>query len=206
MGISKRDKQQPGAEASQPEGDGPVTLEDRVDGGSPDTNQGKVEPMSPTPDHPEPIATPELSDMNVGAADPQSPSLPSAAARPPAVQVVPPTGLSGPGAELEAERPQVDTATSTGRSGGPAAPVQHSSGQSHRVTGLQGATPVGEAVESDVQAGAASMVPGEPTAGQAVEGQGDAASAPAAGDGAAPGTSQTQEPVQGVRLPEASEG
>jgi hypothetical protein len=201
MGIFKRGKHQPGTESSQPEGDGPVTLEDRVEGGSPDTNQGKVEPMSPTPDHPEPLAAPELADMNVGAADPQSPSLASAAAPPPAAQVVPPTGLSGPGAELEAERPQVDTATSTGRSGGPAAPVQHGSGQSHRVTGLQGTTPRGEAVDSDVQAGAASMS----EAGPDVQGQGDAASAPAAGDGAAPGTSETQEPVQGVRLPDASE-
>jgi len=204
MGIFKRGKDQPGTEASQPEGEGPVTLEDRVGGGSPDTNQGKVEPMSPTPDHPEPTATPELSDMNVGAADPQSPSLPSAADRPPAAQVVPPTGLSGPGAELEAGRPQVDPATSTGSSGGPPAPVQYGSGQSHRVTGLQGATPDGEAVESDVQAGAASMRPGA-SAEQAMEGKGDAASAPATGDGAAPGTSETQAPVQGVRLPDASE-
>ena len=69
-------------QVSQPQGDGPVTLSDRTQPGgegSPDTNQGKTEPMSPTPDHPEPLAVPDLDDMSVGAAAAQLPSHPAAA-------------------------------------------------------------------------------------------------------------------------------
>ena len=81
MGIFRRRKDQPGG-PSQPEGDGPVTLSDRTEPGgqgSPDTNQARTEAMSPTPDHPEPAAAvPDLGAMNVGSADPQSPSHPSA--------------------------------------------------------------------------------------------------------------------------------
>jgi len=76
---------EPGA-ASQPEGDGPVTLGDRVDGGAPGANQSKTEPMSPTPDHPEPMGAPTLAEMNVGAADPQAPNHRAAKARPPVTQ------------------------------------------------------------------------------------------------------------------------
>ena len=68
---------------SEPQGDGPVTLSDRTapgGEGSPDTNQGKTEPMSPTPDHPDPLGAPDLDSMGIGAAGPQLPSHPAAAA------------------------------------------------------------------------------------------------------------------------------
>lgn len=59
-------------------GTGPVTIEDRVSGeGSPGSNQAKTEPMPPSGSHQEPLAPPELSDMNVGAGDPQAPSHPA---------------------------------------------------------------------------------------------------------------------------------
>ena len=168
---------EPGA-VSQPNDsgtDGPVTLGDRTEPGgqgSPDTNQAKAEPMSPTPDHPEPLAVPELADMNVGAADPQTPSR--GAPRDPAPVGAAPSGMSDPGS-----RPD--------------------SGESHQAPGLPGTSPEGEAIDSDVDAGAARMdllaAPNE------TEGQGDAGPAPAAGDGAAPGTSEEQDVVRGSRLP-----
>ena len=61
MGIFSRKQSDDVGQVSEPEGDGPVTLSDRnAPGGegSPDTNQAKTEPMSPTPDHPEPLAVP----------------------------------------------------------------------------------------------------------------------------------------------------
>ena len=80
MGIFSRRRKDSGTdgtgEVSQPQGDGPVTLADRTapgGEGSPDTNQGKTEPMSPTPDHPEPLAAPSLEDMSAGAASAQLP-------------------------------------------------------------------------------------------------------------------------------------
>lgn len=166
--------QQPGA-PSQPEGDGPVTLDDRTEPGgqgSPDTNQAKAEPMSPTPDHPEPLAVPDLSSMNVGAADPQLSSR--GAVGDPAPLGAAPVGMSAPGS-----RPD--------------------SGTAHQAPGLPGASPEGEAIDSDVDAGAARMDPLAAPGG--TEGQGDPSPAPAAGDGAAPGTSEEQDVVTGSRLP-----
>lgn len=54
-------------------GDGPVTLENRVEPGgegSPGSNQAQTEPMQPA-------GPPALDAMNVGAADPQAPSHPA---------------------------------------------------------------------------------------------------------------------------------
>ena len=219
MGIFQRDKghdaDQPGA-ASQPEdlaGDGPVTIEDRTEPGgqgSPDTNQGKTEPMSPTTEHPEPLGAPDLDSMNVGAADPQSPRHPGALgssaadgsyASEPAGTA--PTGLSGPGSPVEAQRPTVDDAASTGRAPGPEVPVQETDGTSHRAPGLQGATPAGESVESDVQAGAARTGPRplDSTSGRS-PGQGDDQGVPSSGSSPSPGTSEEHRIVSGVRLPE----
>jgi len=82
--FTSDDADQPGA-ASQPEdlvGDGPVTIEDRTEPGgqgSPDTNQGKTEPLSPTTEHPEPMGAPDLDTMSVGVTDPQAPRHPGAA-------------------------------------------------------------------------------------------------------------------------------
>ncbi len=198
MGTSE----QAGSHVSQPEGDGPVTLSDRTEPGgegSPDTNQGKTEPMSPTPDHPEALAVPELSDMSPGAADPQAPSHPDAAALSPAGSYGggaagdEPMGLGGPGQTSDATRPGVDPATSTGTS----------TGTAHRATGLQGSTPDGESVETDTAAGATSMgaAPQDSVAGS-VPGHGDTGPAPATGDAASLGTSETQPVVEGIRLPE----
>jgi hypothetical protein len=173
--ASRPSDDQPGA-VSQPEGDGPVTLGDRTEPGgqgSPDTNQAKTEPMSPTPDHPEPLGAPELSSMNVGAADPQTPSP----------QALAPG--AGPATALP-ERSAVDT--------GPDA------GSAHQATGMQGTAPYGESVDTDVAAGAARMDPALPLPGG--QGEGDTATAPAAGDGAAPGTSEEQGRVRGSRPPQ----
>ncbi len=171
---------EPGA-PSQPSdttGDGPVTLGDRTEPGgqgSPDTNQAKAEPMAESA--PEPAEIPELASMNVGAGDPQAPSHPAAAAAP--------TAWSSPGP-----------------SGG-----QPDGGTSHKAPGLQGTTPAGEAVESDVAAGARHMDPRSAEPLEAVsetggnEGQGDPGPSPAAGDGAAPGTSEQQGIARGSRLP-----
>ena len=70
-------------QVSQPKGDGPVTLADRTapgGEGSPDTNQGKTEPMSPTPGPPGAAgrARPR-HDERRPAADAQAPSHPAAA-------------------------------------------------------------------------------------------------------------------------------
>ncbi|MBW3638689.1 MAG: hypothetical protein KY451_02355 [Actinobacteria bacterium] len=171
---------EPGA-PSQPTdttGGGPVTLGDRTEPGgqgSPDTNQAKAEPIAEAA--PEPEEPPELSSMNVGAGDPQAPSHDAAAALPTAPSSPEPTvGLPG--------------------------------GTSHKAPGLQGTTPAGEAVESDVAAGARRMDPqlAEPLAAVSAdggnEGQGDPAPSPAAGDGAAPGTSEEQGIARGSRLPQ----
>lgn len=134
---------QPGGESTplDTEGDGPVGLQDRTrergaggdDKGSPATNQAKAEPMPATPGHPDPNAPlepPSLAEMNVGSADPQSPSHPSAGA---------------PAAGRAQARPAAS------------APVD---GTAHRAPGLQGVPGADEAVETDVGAGAAAMQQG----------------------------------------------
>lgn len=202
-------------QASQPEGDGPVTLEDRTKpggAGSPDTNQGKTEPLSPQPDHPDPLAVPELSDMNVGAGDPQAPSRPGADATAPAGSYgggrlgEEPTDLSGPGADADAQRREVDSTTSTGRAPGPEVPEQESTGTAHRATGIQGDTPAGESVAVDTEAGATRMGAAPPDSVPGLSsGQGDANVVPTSGSAPAPGTSENQPKVEGIRLPETDD-
>ena len=169
---------QPGG-PSQPEGDGPVELSDRTEPGgrgSPDTNQARTEPMSPTPDHPEPVAVPTLAEMNVGSADPQSPSHP--ATLPPAAGPAgsPPQELSG-----------------TGDAG---------SGTAQRAPGSLGDSPDGEAFGVDVAAGATRMSPtGGPGDRPGLSaGQGDPGPSPAAGDAPLEGSSEEQQIVTGARL------
>jgi hypothetical protein len=223
----KRDKQdqtsgdpQARGAASQPEdtsGDGPVTLSDRTEPGgqgSPDTNQGKAEPFAAATEHPEPMGAPDLSSMNVGAADPQAPRHPAAlhsgtshtggyAYQPAGVQ---PTGMSGAGTDPAADRPGVDTTASTGRAPGPEQPVQATTGTAQRAPGSLGQTPDGEAVGTDVQAGAARMGPAAVDSRDALSpGQGDDQSVPSSGTAAAMGTSQEHRIVSGIRLPEADE-
>jgi hypothetical protein len=218
MGIFRRDKE--AAASNRPEdvhGDGPVTLEDRTEPGgqgSPGANQGKTEPMSPSGTHSEPLAPPDLDEMNVGGGDPQAPRHPGAAGSAPsgtgAYADAPagqqPTGLSGPGTTPDATRPTVDLTSSTGRAPGPENPVQETSGTAHRAPGLDGTTPAGEAVDSDTSAGAARMGP------QALDstddpspGQGDDQSVPSSGTSPLPGTSEEHRVVSGVKLPQADE-
>jgi hypothetical protein len=213
MGIFSRKPKDDVGEVSQPEGDGPVTLADRTapgGEGSPDTNQGKTEPLSPTPDHPEPLAVPDLEDMSAGAAAAQLPSHPAAAPLAPPGSYAggdagdAPRGLGGPGAQPHETRPGVDTETSTGRAHGPTGPVQQSSGEAHRAGGLNGVSPEGEQIETDVEGGATRMGTAPPDAVPGLSsGHGETGGAPAPGDAASLGTSESQPKVEGIRLPEA---
>ena len=216
MGIFSRKDDEAGA-PSQPEdvqGDGPVTLEDRTapgGQGSPDTNQAKAEPMDVTGTHSEPLAPPSLDQMNVGAGNPQLPSHPDALrsglsptgayAHEPAGRQ--PTDLSGTGTTPDETRPSIDTTTSTGRAPGPEKPVQLTSGAAHRAPGLDGTTPEGESIDTDVEGGAARMGPQalDSTPGQ-MPSQGEDQSVPSSGTAATPGTSEEHRIVSGIRLPE----
>jgi hypothetical protein len=218
MGIFNR-KHEDGQD-SQPEdvgGDGPLTLEDRVSPGGAttgvDANQGKTEPMSPTGTHAEPLAPVDLDSMNVGGADPQAPRHPDAlrsatsgtgsyAHADPGTE---PTGLSGPGATPDENKGTADLTSSTGRAPGPEKPVQLTTGEAHRAPGLDGSTPAGESVTTDVDAGAARMGP------QALDsqpgsspGQGDDRSVFLPGGAPASGTSEEHQVVAGIKLPEES--
>ena len=166
-------------------GDGPVTIEDRVEPGgegSPGSNQAKTEPMSPTGTHSEPMAPPSLDEMNIGAGNPQLPSHP-------AVSSGAPSGSYS----------SAPAGTSSDVSSG-------GSGTSHRVPGLDGTTPDGESVESDVQAGAARMGPAavDSTAGTS-PGQGDDQGVPSSGTSPLPGSSEEHRVVSGVKLPDPDE-
>jgi hypothetical protein len=217
MGIFSR-KKQPGApsEPEDLEGDGPVGLEDRTEPGgqgSPGTNQGKTEPLSPTGTHPDPLAPPHLDEMKVGGDDPQAPRHPAAsgsalsptggyAHADPGQE---PTGLSGSGTTPDATRPAADLTASTGRAPGPEQPLQETSGTAHRAPGLTGEPAPEESVTTDVTAGAARMGPQplDSTAGPS-PGQGDDQSVPSSGTSPAPGTSEEHRIVAGIKLPEES--
>jgi hypothetical protein len=199
---------EPGSVSSQldVEGRGPVTLDERTKPGgqaSPDTNQGKAEPMPATPGDPDPTAPlppPELGDMNVGGADPQTPS--HAAARDRDVSLAGGTVYAGPhnaGTSPEDDRPALDQATSTGTGGGPERPAQATAGRAQRQAGSLGESP--EEQETDVEAGAARMVPGAPPASSAppVPEPGDPQQVSVPHDLPMEGTSETQSIVHGVR-------
>jgi hypothetical protein len=215
MGIfsrRKKDRVDDVGTVSEPQGDGPVTLSDRVQPGgegSPATNQGKTEPLSPTTDHAEPLAVPDLADMSVGTASPQLPDHPAARQTTPPGSFAggragsAPRDLTGDGADPDQERPDLDTTTSTGRAHGPLKPEQQSSGEAHRVEGLNGRTPEGESIETDTEGGATRMGAAPPDAVPGLSsGHGDTGGSPAPGDAASLGTSEDQPKVEGVRLPE----
>ncbi|MCU1693529.1 MAG: hypothetical protein JWM64_2620, partial [Frankiales bacterium] len=164
---------EPGASTTQfDDGEGTVGLGDRLGGGAPDTNQGKAEPMPPTPGHGDPVGTaphtdppevPELGDMIAGRAMSQVAS--------PTVLGTTQTVLGAtlddgsrhgghPGTVPAEDRPQTGASSSTGRGAGPEMPESQSTGTAHRAPGLQGETPDGESIESDTVAGAARMAPG----------------------------------------------
>jgi len=199
---------EPGSVSSQRdvEGRGPVTLDERTKGGgqaSPDTNQGKAEPMPSTPGAADPNAAhpaPELGEMNVGADDPQAPSHPAARDRD--VSLAGGTLYGGPvnaGVVPAEDRPVLDPDSTTKLPEGPERPLQVSAGTSQRQPGSMGISP--EEQETDVDAGAARMVPGAPPASSAppVPQPGDAQSVIVPHDLPAPGTSEEQSIVHGVR-------
>ena len=202
---------EPGSVSSQldVEGRGPVTLDERTKPGgqaSPDTNQGKAEPMPATPGEADPTAPlppPELGDMNVGAADPQTPS--HSAARDRDVSLAGGTLYAGPlnaGVSPLDDRPALDQATSTGRASGPERPEQATVGTAQRQAGSLGVSP--EEQETDVDAGAARMVPGAPPASSAppTAQPGDPKSVSVPHDLPMEGTSETQSIVHGIRAAE----
>jgi hypothetical protein len=172
---------EPGGESTplDTRGDGPVGLEDRTgtdEKSAPATNQGKAEPIPPTPGHRDPTAPlepPLLEDMNVGAADPQRPSLagsaPTEGTRPAGAA---PAAAGGPGAAP------------------PAA--------SHRAPGLQGSASPAERLETDVDSSAAEMV--RDTGRDA--GTGDPQGVPVPSTTPSSGTSEEHGAVQGARLPD----
>ena len=199
---------EPGSVSSQldVEGRGPVTLDDRTRPGgqaSPDTNQGKTEPMPAPPGQPDPNAPlppPDLDSMNVGAADPQLPSAPAARERPaPPAGTRQPSGPVNPGAAPPDERPGLDPSSTTLLPEGPELPSSATPGSASRRPGSLGDSP--EEQETDVDAGAARMQPGHPPASSAppVPQPGDSQAVPVPSDLPAPGTSEEQSIVHGVR-------
>lgn len=229
-GRSDDDVPRAGAERAPVErGSDPVDLSDRTDAGSSGTgytgspvgNQGRSEPMPPTPGHPDPAAPghphpgvqplepPLLEDMNVGAADPQRPSLPTASPLPTTrAEAGPgdspsnaPRDLSGPGAAPAEVRPERLSVSDTGTEAGPSSVQQDTPGVSHRTPGLQGTTSPAEQVETDVQSSAAAMQrdTGRPS------GAGDTHGVEVPSGVPSPGTSEEHGVVQGARIP-ASDG
>lgn len=208
-------------------GGGPVDLGDRTAPGkagtgytgSPVGNQGKSEPMPSTPGHRDPnaeLVAPTLEEMNVGADDPQRPSLGAAvgaasstahddrlvpaggaAQEPVAAQAQGPRDLSGPGTDPSEQRPVPDAGVSTGRASGPENPVSGSPGESHRAPGLQGTPSPAESVETDVETSAAGM--GRDTGRPS--GSGDPHGVASVGQTPSEGTSEEHGVVQGARIP-----
>lgn len=210
MGIFSRrhrrrtpDQSQPGAGASSPldlQGDGPVGLGDRTRPdaqGSPDTNQGKTEPIPPTGKQADP--DPDKDATSVGSAPSQLPSPPGLPVAPvPAPAAAASDGPRNPGAPPADERPVVDPRTSSG----PHGHVTDTPGPSRRAPLSQGESP--EEQESDVTAGAARMSASEGSAlagpdGSAAGSGGDAQGVPSLGEISSGGTSEQMAPVQGVR-------
>jgi hypothetical protein len=215
--IPPRDDE-PGGESTplDTQGSGPVGLEDRTrergtgddDTSAPASNQGKAEPMPPSPAHADPnapLAPPTLGEMNVGAADPQAPRHPAAAGSGLSLGAgaAAPTDLGGPGTVPADERPVPSAGSSTGRGTGPEQPVSSTPGTSHRAPGLQGSTGADEAVETDVVSGASRMGPAGPGSRPTDDEPGDAQGVPVNAHDAARGTSEEHAQVQGARTPTA---
>ena len=102
--------------------------------------------------------------------------------------------------------------TEQGRLVAPAGSDAPGPGTSHHATGLQGTTPPGESVDTDVAAGAAAMqapvtsagAPAGPH-GKASSGSGDTGPAPGPGGTPLAGSSEELPVVQGVRQPSKDE-
>lgn len=200
---------EPGAVSSQLDGEGrgPVTLDERTGTGgqaSPDTNQGKTEPMPATPGQPDPNAEfepPSLGEMNVGGADPQLSSAPLARPRDIPVATEPPR-FQDPGRAPQDDRPALDPASTTELPEGPERPEQATDGTARRAPGSLGDSP--EQQETDVDTGAANMrVGGGPASRESDVQPGDAQQVPVPHEVPAPGTSETAPAALGARTPEA---
>lgn len=205
--VPERDGE-PGSASTQvdAEGKGPVTLADRgrSDGqASPDTNQGKTEPMPAAPGQPDPNAPfepPSLDEMNVGGADAQAPSHPAARPRDTPVATAPAPRVD-PGVAPHEDRPAIDPDSTTELPEGPERPAQASEGRAQRAPASQGVSP--EQQETDVQTGAAQMRPGGgPTSRGHGEEPGDAQSVSVPHELPAPGTSEQSPIAEGARTPE----
>ncbi len=211
---------EPGGESTplDTEGAGPVGLEDRMrtdEKGSPATNQAKAEPMPPTPGHADPAGTgphtnppavPELGEMSAGMAMAQVASPPVLPPRPVETARTLDDGSAhggDPGTVPALDRPHLGTSTSTGSAAGPELPESQTTGTAHRAVGQQGETPDGESVESDTAVGAARMAPGggpDRTA-PPQDFPGDSRGVNVPHEQAAPGTSEEQGIVHGVKDP-----
>lgn len=187
-------------------GRGSVTLDERTGPqgqASPDTNQGKAEPIPPTPGEPDPAAPhapPSLDEMNVGGGDPQRPSHPAARLRD--VPVPAPTPVrKDSGVTPYEERPLPDPASTTDLPEGPERPAQATAGTAQRAPGSLGISPGQQ--ETDVQTGAARMEIADAASAVPPPGQpGDAQDVPVPHEIPAPGTSEQSSIAHGVRTPQ----
>lgn len=210
QGVPRGDEA--GASTTQfDDGQGTVGLGDRLGGGAPDTNQGKAEPMPPTPGSTDPVGTgphtdapsvPELGDMSAGHALGQvaSPTVLSTHAP------VPGLTFDDGGAQVQAPGsvPADDRLPADVRAGsGPGRPAQHTTGTAQRAPGQQGSTPDGESIDSDTTVGAARMEPagGPDTAPPAHAYPGDSQGVNVPHEQPMPGTSEEQGIVHGIKDP-----
>jgi hypothetical protein len=212
---------EPGASTTpSDDGRGTIGLGDRIGGAAPDTNQGKTEPMPPTPGHADPAGAgphtdppevPELGDMSAGRAMAQVAS-PTVLATP---HTAPERTLDDgaahgghPGTVPAEDRPHLGTSSSTGSGAGPDQPESRTTGVASRAPGSLGSTPDGESVESDTTVGAARMAPGgapDQTA-PAEDYPGDSQGVNVPHEIAAEGTSQEQGIAHGVKDPARLDG
>lgn len=206
---------EPGASTTpSDDGRGTIGLGDRLGGAAPDTNQGKTEPMPPTPGHSDPSGAaphtdppevPELGDMSAGRAMAQVAS-PTVLATP---HTAPGRTLDGgaaaghPGTVPAEDRPRPGTSSSTGSGAGPDQPVQRTTGVASRAPGSLGSTPDGEALETDTTVGAARMAPGgaPDRTPPAQDYPGDSQGVNVPHEIAAEGTSEEQGIAHGVKDP-----
>ncbi len=206
---------EPGASTTPyDDGKGTIGLQDRLGGAAPDTNQGKTEPMPPTPGHADPVGTaphtdppqvPELGDMSAGMAGAQvaSPTVLSTLQVAPGETLSSPDGPRSSGTVPAEDRPRVGTSASTGSGSGPGMPESQTTGTARRAPGQQGEVPDGESVESDTAAGAARMAPGggPDQTPPAQSSPGDSQGVNVPHEQPMEGTSQEQGIVHGVKDP-----
>lgn len=213
---------EPGASTTpSDDGRGTIGLGDRLGGAAPDTNQGKAEPMPPTPGHPDPVGTephtdppsvPELGDMSAGMALSQVASPPELVGRRRRTTAASsgthaPVDVSPGRAGTDADRAGTGDAEvpagSTGTAAGPGLVGSQTSGTARRANGQQGTTPEGEYLDSDLGLAAERMRPGggpDQTGAPEVH-PGDSQGVEVPHELVAEGTSEEQGVVHGVKDP-----